>query len=377
MNPGRKVRITGDDDLLHTLATAKFRDVSRLARWAAVAMVLTLTGGWLVPSPVLAGVESAVGPYGPEGPRMREQFWMLPSGEDGRYLRATVFRPDDRGEAARKRPLVVINHGTAEATRMAVSMPVYYWLSRWFVERGYVVVLPQRRGHGATGGVLSEAVGNCANPDHFQSGQVAADDISAVVSYFQAQPFVDSSEVVVAGVSTGGWASLAYAARNPKGVRAVVNFSGGRGGHAGGMPNAVCGAKRLIESARRFGEKARVPTLWLYSDNDSYFGPDLARSMAKAWSAGGGQAQLHVLGAYGSEGHNIADDRAGWELWGGDLAAFLTSATPPASDTVAMSAAPAAVATHDVVAEKRPESVRASNAAFQPADSASGLIVAP
>lgn len=306
---------------------------------------------------------------------MREQFWMLPSGEDGRHLRATVFRPADEAQSPRKRPLVVINHGTAESTRMAVSMPVYYWLSRWFVERGFVVVLPQRRGHGATGGVLSEAIGNCANPDHFQSGQVAADDISAVVDYFRTQPFVDASEVVVAGVSTGGWASLAYASRNPKGVRAVVNFSGGRGGHAGGMANAVCGAKRLIESARRFGEKARVPTLWLYSDNDSYFGPDLARSMAKAWTSGGGQAQLHVLGAYGSEGHNIADDRAGWELWGGDLAAFLTAATPPPADAVAMSAAPAGAPAHDVVAEKRVEPARASTAAFQALESSSGMIV--
>lgn len=306
---------------------------------------------------------------------MREQLWMLPSGEDGRYLRATVFRPDDTGDIHRKRPLVIINHGTAESTRMAVSMPVYYWLSRWFVERGYVVVLPQRRGHGATGGVLSEAVGNCANPDHFQSGQVAADDISAVVSYFQGQPFVAANDVVVAGISTGGWASLAFASRNPKGVRAVVNFSGGRGGHAGGMPNAVCGEKRLIESARRFGEIARVPTLWLYSNNDSYFGPDLARSMAKAWTAGGGQALLHVLGAYGSEGHNIADDRAGWDLWGGDLAGFLASNMRPADDAVAMApkqvAPPAAVA----AAEQRPEAVRAANAAFQPGETAAAAVI--
>ncbi len=304
---------------------------------------------------------------------MREQFWMLPSGEDGRYLRATVFRPEDRGEAPHRRPLVVINHGTAESTRMAVSMPVYYWLSRWFVERGYVVVLPQRRGHGATGGLLSEAVGNCANPDHFQSGQVAADDITAVVSYFQAQPFVAQGDVVVAGISTGGWASLAYASRNPKGVRAVVNFSGGRGGHAGGMPNAVCGEKRLIESARRFGEQARVPTLWLYSKNDSYFGPELARSMAKAWNAGGGQAELHVLGSYGSEGHNIADDRAGWEMWGGNLAGFLAATTPPSDDAVAMTA-PAPTAPGAAAAEQRPEQVRASNAAFQPAETTTDLI---
>lgn len=296
---------------------------------------------------------------------MREQFWMVPSGEDGRYLRATVFRPEEpegaQAALAHARPLVIINHGTAESTRMAVSMPVYYWLSRWFVDRGYIVVLPQRRGHGATGGVLSEGIGNCANPDHYQSGLAAADDISAVVNYFQAQSFVAKSQVIVAGISTGGWASLAYASRNPQGVRAVVNFSGGRGGHAGGMPNAVCGEKRLIETARRYGEAARVPTLWFYSNNDSYFGPDLARSMAKAWNSGGGSAELHVLAAYGDEGHNIADDRAGWELWGSNLTSFLASTGEPSEPEVAANAP----ATQKPAAS---EPAVASQAAFSPAN---------
>lgn len=341
--------------------------------WAAAVVVLTLLTAGLVPHKVSAGVDGAVGPFGPEGPRMREQFWMVPSGEAGRYLRATVFRPEEpdgsQAGIGRPRPLVIINHGTAESTRMAVSMPVYYWLSRWFVDRGYIVVLPQRRGHGATGGMLSEGVGNCANPDHYQSGQVAADDISAVVSYFQTLPFVAQTDVVVAGISTGGWASLAYSSRNPKGVKAVINFSGGRGGHAGGMPNAVCGEKRLIESARRYGETSRVPTLWFYSNNDSYFGPELARSMAKAWNGSGGSAELHVLSAYGDEGHNIADDRAGWELWGNNLNSFLSSAGEPAVASVGgQQPVPAQ-------AQAAQKSAVASQAAFSPAGDAN--LIAP
>lgn len=279
-------------------------------------------------SAATAAAPDPYGAFGPEGPRMREQFWILPSGDPGRFLRATVFRPAEPEQPSSvvvSRPVVVINHGTSESTRLAVAMPVYYWLSRWFVERGYIVVLPQRRGHGATGGVLSEAIGNCANPDHFQSGLAAADDIAAVVRYFQKQPFVDSHNVVVAGISTGGWASLAYASRNPEGVRAVVNFAGGRGGHAGGLRNAICAEKRLIESVAHYGQSARIPTAWFYADNDSYFGPQLASAMAKAWMTSGGSAKLRVLPAYGEEGHNIADDRAGWDLWGGDLDAFLTS----------------------------------------------------
>lgn len=308
-----------------------------------------------------AGSSTTYGSFGPEGARMREQLWILPSGEPDRVLRATVFRPDDVQTSdidtvVQRRPLVVINHGTSEATRLAVAMPVYYWLSRWFVERGYIVVLPQRRGHGATGGVLSEAIGNCANPDHVRSGQAAADDIAAVVTYFQDQPFVDASHIVVTGISTGGWASLAYASRNPKGVRSIVNFSGGRGGHAGGLRNAICGEQSLIDSAATFGQSAHVPSVWFYADNDSYFGPKLARSMAKAWNSSGGLAELHVLPAYGEEGHNIADDRAGWTLWGDSLNAFLTETS---GAKVAVSILPS----------PRADLATASPAAFKPSTS--------
>ncbi|MGO4684007.1 alpha/beta hydrolase family protein [Hyphomicrobium sp. 2TAF46] len=286
----------------------------------AALMTLTVLACW----PARAD-DRQFGSFGPEGPRMREQLWILPSGEEGRVLRATVFRPEaDPSGPNKKYPLVVINHGTDEATRLAVSMPVYYWLSRWFVERGYAVVLPQRRGHGATGGSLSEAIGTCDHPNHFLSGNIAADDIAATIKYMSEQSFVAPKETIVAGVSTGGWASLALAARNLPQVQAIVNFAGGRGGHAYGRSNAVCGRPDLVSAAQAYGGKAHVPTIWFYSENDSYFGPALAEDLAQAWNRAGGNAEEHILPAYGSDGHSIADDRQGWDLWGPSLDAFLT-----------------------------------------------------
>ena len=108
---------------------------------------------------------SVYGAYGPEGQRMREQLWLLPGGDTAVALRATVFRP--AGAITERHPLVVINHGTSESNRMSVSMPVYYWLSRWFVDRGFAVVLPQRRGHGATGGTLVELSATAPIPTIF------------------------------------------------------------------------------------------------------------------------------------------------------------------------------------------------------------------
>jgi dienelactone hydrolase len=258
---------------------------------------------------------------------MREQLWILPSGDPATQLRATVFRPDEKKSGfTGPRPMVVINHGTSEATRHAVAMPVYYWLSRWFVDRGYIAVLPQRRGHGATGGELAEAIGTCRDPDHYSSGQVAADDIEAVVKYMTAQSFVAPRSTVVVGVSTGGWASLALAERQLAEVEAIVNFAGGRGGYAFGQPQRICAADRLIAAVGKYGLSARTPTLWLYSSNDSYFGPNLAQAMAAAFNAAGGSAELHILPPYGNDGHALADDQAGWDLWGRLLDDFLTRA---------------------------------------------------
>jgi dienelactone hydrolase len=256
---------------------------------------------------------------------MREQLWILPSGEEGRSLRATLFRPEeDPRDPNKKFPLVVINHGTDESTRLAVSMPVYYWLSRWFVERGYAVVLPQRRGHGATGGTLSEAIGTCSHPDHFKSGNIAADDIAATINYMTAQRFIVPNETIVAGISTGGWASLAIASRNLPQVQAIVNFAGGRGGHAYGQSNAICGEADLLSAVHKYGEKAREPTIWFYAKNDSYFGPDLAQELGRSWADGGGLVEEHILPPYGADGHTIADDRQGWDIWGPSLDGFLT-----------------------------------------------------
>jgi dienelactone hydrolase len=278
-----------------------------------------------------ANAEPNYGPFGPEGPRLREQLWMVPGADPAVPLRATVFRPPSLAHAAAanagtavaddpvRHPLVVINHGSDEATREAVSLPRFFWLSKWFVDRGYVVLLPQRRGYGSTGGEFVEGRDRCASPDHYGAGMAAADDIEGALRFMEARPFIAPSQTIVVGVSTGGWAALALAARNPPGVRLVVNFAGGRGGHAYGAPHAVCAPQRLIEAVGDYGRAARVATLWFYARNDSYFGPDLATSMAQAWQRSGGAVELRLLPAYKADGHEIVDDRAAWELWSGEL----------------------------------------------------------
>ena len=299
-----------------------------IAFWLGAASLVLAASA--VTAPAAVGEQPALGSFGPEGPRLREQLWMVPGADPSVPLRATMFRPDEPVTATseqERRPLVVINHGSDDATREAVSMPVFYWLSKWFVERGYIVLLPQRRGHGATGGEFVEGRDRCANPDHYGAGVAAADDIAGAVRYMAEQPFIDPSQTIVVGVSTGGWASLALAARNPPGVRLVVNFAGGRGVHAYGRPRAVCAPQRLIEAAGAFGHAAKIPTLWFYANNDSFFGPELATSMAAAWQDNGGRVDLRLMPDYGADGHEIAADRGAWRLWGAELERALNAYT--------------------------------------------------
>jgi hypothetical protein len=105
----------------------------------------------------------------------------------------------------------------------------------------------------------------------------------------------------------------------------MVNFAGGRGGHQklpeGGVGN--CAPDALVKAAGRYGSTARVPMLWLYTENDSYFEPVLARRMVDAYDAAGGRATLRALGPFGNDGHNMASSSNGVPMWSGAVADFL------------------------------------------------------
>jgi dienelactone hydrolase len=253
----------------------------------------------------------------------REETVQIPT--SGATMIATVMRPSGDG----RRPLVVINHGSpaSSAQRPTMARPRYASLSSWFVSRGYVVVLPVRRGYGETGGPWAEAYGSCQKPDYFNAGLQGATDIRAAIDYMRGQPYVAPDRTIVVGQSAGGWAAVALSSLNPPGVPGMVNFAGGRGGHQvlpnGGFGN--CTPDALVKAAGRYGTTARVPMLWLYAANDSFFDPALARRMVEAYDAAGGKATLRALGAFGQDGHMLAGSDSGVAIWSGPVGEFLTS----------------------------------------------------
>ena len=200
-------------------------------------------------------------------------------------------------------------------------------MSGWFVSRGYVFVLPLRRGYGETGGAWAEGYGSCQTPDYFNAGLQGAADIKAAVDFMRGQAYVAPDRTIVVGQSAGGWATMALSSLNPPGVPGMVNFAGGRGGHqnlpGGGVGN--CAPDALVKAAGRYGSTARVPMLWLYTANDSFFEPALARRMVEAYDAAGGKATLRALGGFGQDGHSLAGSDGGVAIWSGPVGEFLAS----------------------------------------------------
>lgn len=252
-----------------------------------------------------------LGPQGGEIGDNREQVWKIPSADAGRPMLTTVFRPP--GE--QRRPLAILNHGSPVSGRDQMQRPRFAAAASWFVKQGYVVVVPLRRGYGETGGRWNENYGSCDAGDFYGAGVEAAKDVDAAVQYMRTQPFALPDRTLIVGQSAGGWATVAYSARNPSGVPAMVNFAGGRGGRNMNLPNNNCAPRNLIDAAGKFGRTARVPTLWIFTQNDSFFDPDLSRRMAEAYKAAGGNADYRLLPAFGNDGHSLFGVANGVAVW--------------------------------------------------------------
>jgi len=273
-----------------------------------------------------ATAQPRFGAQGPEGEPNRMQPWLVPSPDPEAPARAVLFRPAGDGPFR----LTVIAHATSQNVlrRAQMPQPEYRALAGLLVARGFAVLVPERPGHGATGGKYLEDQGGCDEADYFRSGRAAADSILAALTYLRGQPFIRPDDTVVVGHSAGGWGALALAGENPLRVSVVIAFAPGRGGHANDFPNQVCAPHTLVAAAAEFGKGARVPVTWLVAANDSYFPPDLSRQLADAFRAGGGRVDFHVLAASGSEGHWLAESEAVAKIAGGELDRALKAPAP-------------------------------------------------
>ena len=83
------------------------------------------------------------------------------------------------------------------------------------------------------------------------------------------------------------------------------------------------GPFRLVAAAGAFGRTARVPTLWIYAENDLYFDATLSRRMADAFRAAGGMVDYRLVPPFGEDGHQLIEAADGVAVWGPIVEKFL------------------------------------------------------
>lgn len=287
---------------------------------AAVALMLALR----LVAPAVA--QNAPGPIGTPQGQWRTQFYWVPMNDNGvpRLLYARLCRPV--GEAPAR--VVIYAHGTPAEARARVrvhSPPCENEAFQWFLSRGYAVLASVRCGYGVTGGPYAEGGGSCDHENFIKPGLESARDVAATVDYAATLPFLRPTGMVVVGLSTGGFATIAYDSVPHPRVTALINFSGGRGGHHDNKPNNNCSPEALPVATAKFGATASTPMLWIYQANDSFFSPELVGQMYAAFTKAGGRAEYHANPAFGADGHDMLVLYGGSAIWGPQVERYLAT----------------------------------------------------
>jgi dienelactone hydrolase len=224
----------------------------------------------------------------------------------GRNIIVYLYKPAGNGPF----PLLVLSHGSPRDAkdRLLYGVKTLHVQAEAYAASGVAVAVPIRRGYGGNG-KWAEGFGACEHPDYYSAGLAGADDIGATIAVLSKRPDIDASRIVLMGVSAGGWASMAAATKG--GIRGVVNFAGGRGSSG---PDMVCKADNLVNAAGLYGSAShQVSELWIYSQNDHFFGPALAHELFDAFTRSGGKATFITAPSYGDDGHKYFDDVPAWK----------------------------------------------------------------
>ena len=101
------------------------------------------------------------------------QQWRVPSPDPEIAAHAVLFRPPGDGPFR----LAVIAHASTQNVlrRAQMPQPEYRALAAFLVARGFAVLVPERPGHGATGGRYLEDQGGCDEADYVRAGRATAD----------------------------------------------------------------------------------------------------------------------------------------------------------------------------------------------------------
>ena len=267
----------------------------KTARWPWLLLAISLWVGWAQPVAAKLVTEIIQVPV-----TVRNGY----DKEITREVVVTVFHEDSTPQP---RPILIIGHGRAAdpVARAKAGRMTYITNARWFAQMGFLVAVPTRIGYGVTGGEDAEDTGDCSRKNYPPGYTAAAVQTLKVLDVLRQRPDVHPDRTIVMGQSFGGAMAITVAAQNPPGVQAAINFAGGGGGNPTTKPQDPCAAWALERMFAGYGKTARIPTLWVYTENDQWMGPKHPRAWFEAYKAQGGVGAFVLFPPHGKDGHGL------------------------------------------------------------------------
>jgi dienelactone hydrolase len=239
----------------------------------------------------------------------------------------THFKPPGNGPF----PAVLMHHGRG-VDRANPGRWRYINVAQYWTRRGFAVFIPTRLGYGDTGLEPDpEFTGPCNSKRYDVAAAAVVVQSKAGLDYASQQPWVDKNKMIVMGQSMGGFTTILTMGQKYPGVIAGINFAGGAGGDPillRGNPCSPFMLGSLFGSAGKFNQGS-TPMLWIYSENDLYWGPSLPKKWFDAYTEAGGKAQFTQFPPIGADGHSLIN--TGFGLWRPIVDQFISSlgfATP-------------------------------------------------
>lgn len=233
----------------------------------------------------------------------------MPLMEDGKPVRLQFIyrRPSGNGPF----PLLIFNHGSTGTGRDKSLFRIpqaFDVIEDYFVQRGWMVVQPQRRGRGLSDGLYDEGFDSlrqaytCQVVQSLAGADRALTDIAAAYEVLIKRPDVDSSRVVIGGQSRGGILAVAFAGMHPTKVKGVINFVGGW------ISDRCPTAWEINGTLAKKGAAFPGPMLWTYADRDEYYSLSHTKRIFNEFLEAGGKGDFVVAGY----GHGIWHTPTNW-----------------------------------------------------------------
>ena len=225
-------------------------------------------------------------------------------------------------------PVVIFSHGRSGsiAERAALKNPVNPNIVRYWHSHGYSVVAAIRPGYGDNSSIDPEDHGvkwtgdTCSGEADFQKTASAANHADkSVHTWLSSQEWVKRDRLLLVGQSVGGFATVNACGLNWSGVIGCINFVGGAGGNPTASPGKSCKPERISEVLSNAAKTTIVPSLWLYSANDKFWGEEPPKQWFKSFqeiakaTVHNAKSEFFAAPAVGENGHSMQVN--GMKLW--------------------------------------------------------------